>query len=74
MQMHLSEYNRIQQHHLQITKFVFSVTDFSQLMLYNSIKAVRLKPDQPNQCFMDLYNMLFTNVIVIIFTFIYVYN
>ena len=32
-----------------MTQSVFNVTESPQSMLYNCIKVVRLKPDQPNQ-------------------------
>ena len=32
-----------------MVKSVFNVTEFTKSMLYNCIKVVRLKPDQPNQ-------------------------
>ena len=32
-----------------MVKAVFIVTEFTKSMLYNCIKVVRLKPDQPNQ-------------------------
>ena len=32
-----------------MTQSVFNVTEFTQSVLYNCIKVVRLKPDQPNQ-------------------------
>ena len=32
-----------------MTQTVFNVTEFTKSMLYNCIKVVRFKPDQPNQ-------------------------
>ena len=32
-----------------MTQSVFNVTEFTKSVLYNCIKVVKLKPDQPNQ-------------------------
>ena len=44
--INLLEYNSVS---YKMIKAVFNVAEFTKLMLYNCIKVVRLKPDQPNQ-------------------------
>ena len=52
MQVNILEYNSV---FYKTLKYVFSVTEFTKSMLYNYIKVVRLKLDQPNQWLLTYY-------------------